>query len=370
MPYEDVILVSINYRLSVLGFLFPGEMIPRIKGNMGLWDQNLALRWVKRNIQSFGGDPDLVTIFGTSSGAMSVSGHILSPFSRGLFKRGILQSGSLFVVKDDKPNEKTKQTLEAFLEEVGCSKTDQPIKCLQELALDKIYASSIMSTKLGPVFGDQFLPQRPEQLLDEFVRNDSQIDLMVGAVKDEASIFLFGSKFFNPFKPTNMSLEEGLRFLKHRFKSSGASEKLADQYFDRSLNYTPSEARNTVIRALSDASLLCPTYMFGHFFANRTESTSRVYGYYLTQKPKRSILPACRRFSWLGVCHTDDLPFIFGLPIRSPEDYNEQDVKLSRNILNIWASFAREGYELDFLSSCNENLKFSVVTIALINLFQ
>lgn len=67
-----------------------------ITGNMGLKDQNLALKWVRDNIQSFGGDPNNITIFGESAGSASVHAHILSPASKGLFHKAILQSGSCF----------------------------------------------------------------------------------------------------------------------------------------------------------------------------------------------------------------------------------------------------------------------------------
>ncbi|KAJ8710914.1 hypothetical protein PYW08_009429 [Mythimna loreyi] len=88
---KDVILVTINYRLEVLGFLcLDTEEVP---GNAGLKDQVLALRWVKENIANFGGDPENITIFGESAGGVSVSYHLISPMSKGLFKRAIVQSG-------------------------------------------------------------------------------------------------------------------------------------------------------------------------------------------------------------------------------------------------------------------------------------
>nr|WOZ07767.1 carboxylesterase CarE3 [Agrotis ipsilon] len=89
---HGVILVTFNYRLEVLGFLCLG--IKEAPGNIGLKDQVLALKWVKRNIRTFGGDPDNVTIFGESAGAASVTYHLLSPMSKGLFNRAIMQSGS------------------------------------------------------------------------------------------------------------------------------------------------------------------------------------------------------------------------------------------------------------------------------------
>ncbi|KAJ2938122.1 hypothetical protein O0L34_g3696 [Tuta absoluta] len=89
---HDVILVTSNYRLEVLGFLCLG--IEGATGNMGLKDQVQALKWVNENIKTFGGDPDNVSIFGESAGAAAVGFHLLSPMSRGLFHRAILQSGS------------------------------------------------------------------------------------------------------------------------------------------------------------------------------------------------------------------------------------------------------------------------------------
>nr|WNK22294.1 carboxylesterase 20 [Athetis lepigone] len=89
---HGVILVTFNYRLEVLGFLCLG--IKEAPGNIGLKDQVLALKWVQQNIRAFGGDPDNVTIFGESAGGASVSYHLVSPMSKGLFKRAIMQSGS------------------------------------------------------------------------------------------------------------------------------------------------------------------------------------------------------------------------------------------------------------------------------------
>ncbi|XP_049842019.1 esterase FE4-like [Schistocerca gregaria] len=89
---SEVVVVTINYRLGVLGFISTGDLL--IPGNMGMKDQVEALKWVQKNIAAFGGDPDNVTIFGQSAGGASVHFHILSPTSKGLFKRGIAQSGS------------------------------------------------------------------------------------------------------------------------------------------------------------------------------------------------------------------------------------------------------------------------------------
>ena len=92
----DVIVVSMNYRLGVLGFFAHPALDAEghLNANYGLMDQQFALGWVRRNIAAFGGDPNRITIFGTSAGALSVYSHLASPTAAELFHRAIAQSGS------------------------------------------------------------------------------------------------------------------------------------------------------------------------------------------------------------------------------------------------------------------------------------
>lgn len=92
---EDVVLISMNYRLGMLGFLSLDDISLDIPGNAGLKDQNLALKWTQKNIVNFGGDPNNVTIFGVSAGGASAQYHVLSPASKGLFHKALIQSGSV-----------------------------------------------------------------------------------------------------------------------------------------------------------------------------------------------------------------------------------------------------------------------------------
>ncbi|XP_048270688.1 venom carboxylesterase-6 [Bombus terrestris] len=126
---RDVILVTFNYRLASFGFLSTGDSV--VPGNMGLKDQNVALRWVHNHIRSFGGDPNQITIFGLSAGASSVHYHYLSRLSAGLFQRGISISG---VALD--PWAQTKYAPEKarrFAATLGCPtrNTKEMIDCLQ-----------------------------------------------------------------------------------------------------------------------------------------------------------------------------------------------------------------------------------------------
>lgn len=96
---HDIILVTGNYRLGVLGFLsLENEEIP---GNFGLKDQTMMLAWVRMNIDKFGGDSNRITIFGNSAGGASVNYHSIAPMSKGLFQQAILQSGSLMNIWSD-----------------------------------------------------------------------------------------------------------------------------------------------------------------------------------------------------------------------------------------------------------------------------
>lgn len=92
---EDIVLVSINYRLGLLGFLVLNDTSLNVPGNAGLKDQILALKWVKKNIKAFNGDPARITIFGISAGAVSIDFILLSPLAKNLFHGAIIQSGSV-----------------------------------------------------------------------------------------------------------------------------------------------------------------------------------------------------------------------------------------------------------------------------------
>lgn len=127
---EDIILVTINYRLGLLGFFSTED--GAIPGNNGLKDQVLALKWVRDNIASFGGNPHSVTLDGLSAGGASVHFHYFSPLSKGLFNRGISQSGTVlapWVIKEH-PLETAKKV--AAL--VGCpdESTEDLKRCLKE----------------------------------------------------------------------------------------------------------------------------------------------------------------------------------------------------------------------------------------------
>jgi len=137
---QDLVLVTINYRLGVLGFISLEN--ENMQGNQGLFDQRQALRWVKQNIKSFGGDPNLVTIMGSGAGGVSVAVHLTSPLSKGLFHRAILQGGSTLsntLKQNRRPSYYSKKLGYA----VGCADEFSLIGCLQEASLPQLMEKGV-----------------------------------------------------------------------------------------------------------------------------------------------------------------------------------------------------------------------------------
>ncbi|KAK3700074.1 hypothetical protein QZH41_015029 [Actinostola sp. cb2023] len=119
----DVIVVAINYRLNVFGFLATGSD-GDLKGNYGMLDQIHALKWVKKNIRAFGGNPKKVTIFGDSAGGASVALLVLSPLTKGLFLNAILQSGDANAIWAYKLSCETLDLAKLIGKDNGCTNVD------------------------------------------------------------------------------------------------------------------------------------------------------------------------------------------------------------------------------------------------------
>ncbi|XP_023312778.1 venom carboxylesterase-6-like, partial [Anoplophora glabripennis] len=150
---KEVVLVSINYRVGILGFLSTED--DAIPGNNGLKDQVLALKWVRDNIASFGGNPDSVTIVGFSAGGASVHFHYFSPLSKGLFIRGVSQSGTAIAPSATKKNALQRAKKLAVL--LGCpdSPSEELKKCLKQRPVQDIL------NQLKYFYGFDLLPFAP-----------------------------------------------------------------------------------------------------------------------------------------------------------------------------------------------------------------
>ncbi|CAH7072740.1 Ces3 [Phodopus roborovskii] len=161
--YGNVVVVTVQYRLGIFGFLSTGDK--HMPGNRGLLDVVAALRWVQENIAPYGGDPGCVTIFGNSAGGMIVSSLVLSPMSAGLFHRAISQSGVITsqIVKEKNP------WLEAqtFANSLGCSSVSSAelVQCL--LQKEGKDLNNQNNVNISYIINDSFFPRSPEKLLTE-----------------------------------------------------------------------------------------------------------------------------------------------------------------------------------------------------------
>src|SRR5690348_11027687 len=143
---DGVVAVTINYRLGALGFLAHPALASRPggpAGNYGLMDQQAALRWVQHNIEHFGGDPDNVAIAGESAGGLSVLDHLVSPGSRGLFHKAIIQSGAFAL--NQQPLAAAETAGQAFATAAGCpGQTAQTAACLRHLPVDDLVSPNFI----------------------------------------------------------------------------------------------------------------------------------------------------------------------------------------------------------------------------------
>lgn len=122
----NVIVASMQYRVGSFGFLYLAPILPDAEdapGNVGMWDQALAIRWLKDNARSFGGDPDSITLFGESAGGSAVNLHLLSPVTRGLARRGILQSGTLNAPWSHMTGERALEIGMSLIDDCNCNST-------------------------------------------------------------------------------------------------------------------------------------------------------------------------------------------------------------------------------------------------------
>ncbi len=180
----NVIVVGIQYRVGLFGFL-PLDH-PDIHDNVGLWDQQVALTWIQKNIANFGGDPDRVTIFGESSGAQSICFHLLSPASAGLFQGAIVQSGALVGWLEAEEDQVERRTY-AIAEKVGCrwdGDHDILVRCLKgkdEKMLMKI--ENMLDMSSFPFVDGDFIPDQPDTLWHSGQFN--KVSLTIGLTSGE-----------------------------------------------------------------------------------------------------------------------------------------------------------------------------------------
>ncbi|MGI4819965.1 MAG: carboxylesterase/lipase family protein [Janthinobacterium lividum] len=228
----EVIVVTLNYRLGPLGFLHLAELVPGCDNNLGLLDQLAALRWVHENISAFGGNPERVTLFGESAGAMSIAALLGMPAAQGLFQAVILQSGAARL----QPPARAKQVAEALAQSLSAGDPAQ----LLTLPLAQLLqgAQQLLRTTPGglpfqPVLDGQTITMHP--LVALAAGNWRGLPLLLGTNRDEGNLFVpedatgqHLERLLAPFMPP----EQATYFASHYPASrAGQADLLTDTVF-------------------------------------------------------------------------------------------------------------------------------------------
>ena len=356
---KDVIVVAINYRLGPLGFLSLGNA--DVPGNAGLRDQSLALAWVRDHIASFRGDPNSVTIFGESAGALSTAMHILSPISTGLFQRAILQSGSAL-----NPGWGPITQVHALKyanmisEAVGCHTDESQLQCLQSSNYEDLITKK--DSKDGayiwyPVPENGFGSTKPFFLMDadELMASgqfNKDIEVIIGTNTNEGTLNFF-EVLADPTKWEDFKNEFdifGPQFLFNIANKSEITEtdlrrthKILEFYVG-SVDNIDEEHKQGLFDMFTDAQMVYGAHKTIKYL---TQYGVKVYNYILSYEGPKS-------FTQLfgidpeGVSHIDDLIYLFD-PIYQ---YGEQPVLgpifgysigIREFMTSAWTSFATSG---------------------------
>jgi len=327
---QGVIVVSINYRLAIFGFA-PVQLpdAPAFDNN-GFRDQREALKWVRQHIRAFGGDPGNVTIFGQSSGGMSVTVQTVSPGSAGLFHRTIMESGQL--TKQISLREALKAT-DVLANAVGCDGSGD-LQCLQKADLEMLLnASGATNAVIGScaIIGGEFMPASMIDLIKRGHVNSEEI--VMGTNQNEAVIFVYLSR---P-KPTSPQQVRCLldktfgnksdRILELYSPTNGIDNRplLSDVASDVAFKCDVLEVANVI------AKQGVPIWMYN--FKRHLACTNKSY-----QSPPMDL------FNMLfGAFHGAEMPYIFGFPSMSACQPSPYDVILSEQIGSLWGGFAKHG---------------------------
>jgi len=325
MPTKGVVLVTINYRLGVFGFLALPELAAEqggtnggASGNYGLMDMVAALQWVKQNIGDFGGDPGNVTIFGESAGSFAVSTLMAAPSAQGLFAKAIGESGGALTtgplametlaVRGPKEDEWMKSTGATSLAE------------LRAISTDKILESAGKKGVVGfsPVIDGKFLT---EPVIDTYeAGKQAKVPLLAGFNRDEGSFFAIG-----------MTAEKLKAMAVQRFGDK------AEAFLKLYPGGTDAELARSAADFGGDQFIAFGTWKWMEI--DRKTGDKDIYRYKLDlAAPPSKFHPGSFAF------HSDDIEYIFGtLDTRPGATWRPEDRKLSDEMMSYWTNFAKTG---------------------------
>ncbi|XP_035297571.1 carboxylesterase 1F isoform X2 [Cricetulus griseus] len=343
--HENVVVVAIQYRLSIWGFFSTGD--EHSQGNWGHLDQVAALHWVQDNIAYFGGDPGSVTIFGESAGGFSVSVLVLSPLAKNLFHRAISESGVIFVPSLFTKNPRT--ATEKVAVTAGCKTTTSAVivHCLRQKTEDELLEvmqkmnlsnfNALLNTKedhafVPTVLDGVLLPKAPEEILAE--KNFNTVPYIVGINKQEFGWLLPTMMRFPQPDDKKMAIALLQKFAPY-FGMNEDVVPVAIEKYVRGSN-EPLKIRDGVLELLGDLTFGVPSVIVSRGHRDTGAST---YMYEFQYHP--SFSSHMRPKNVVGD-HGDEVYSVFGAPILR-DGASEEETNLSKMMMKFWANFARNG---------------------------
>ncbi|XP_055936157.1 neuroligin-4, X-linked-like isoform X3 [Argiope bruennichi] len=343
--FGGVVVVTINYRLGVLGFLpaFDGTA----RGNYGLMDQVAALHWIQENIAEFGGDANNVTLFGQGHGAACVNFLMISPMARGLFQRAIMQSGSAFspwaLARDA-------ATFTRYLASVlDCPTRDNTalVDCIRQRSISDIMRVQLdipdYLTAFGPTIDGIVIPNEPAVLMKNYKDLFGQYDLLFGVTKIE-SYFRF-SAHEEKFGIDSVRRDRIFRTLVRNVFTFHLQEiylTILNEYTDwLHPEQHPLNIFETTVEALSDVLTVAPMLKAGNYHS--MSHASKTFFYVFDHQTEESDYSPR-----MGCVSGEELNYIFGAPLVSSlshfsTNYTRSEYSLARAVMTYWSNFAKTG---------------------------
>ncbi|XP_028968529.1 neuroligin-1 [Galendromus occidentalis] len=355
--YTNSIVVTLNYRVGVLGFL-PNSLSGTVSANVGLRDQIEALRWLRLNAASFGGDRDRVTLLGAGKAAVLVHLHMLNPVATGLFRRAALIGGSA-LSSWALCHDADEQAL-LLAKSLRCEAGEDPVECFRERSADELVQASSkllvpehLCGPFGPTPDGDLVPHDIYAATSAYTSRSSsfgQHDLLTGVTKWESY------QLFNDYQRIHgidaEYKERALRTLvrnSYFFHQNEILFSISNEYTD----WTKSEPSTTDIlretaEALSDATVVAPlmevTTLHSHVITLSKSQRSTFFYVFAYQST------SCD-YSHLYSCTPDSeeaLTFLLGMPLLDHQqsrrlNYSRQDAQISEFMLIYWNNFLRTG---------------------------
>ncbi|KAK9872042.1 hypothetical protein WA026_015292 [Henosepilachna vigintioctopunctata] len=348
---RDIVTVTFNYRLGALGFLSTED--DTLPGNNGFKDQIMALRWIKKNIIYFGGDPNSITIFGTSSGGVCVHFHTMCPKSKDLFNRAISSSGCAMNpwALMRKPLQQTQKLAVIF--NCDFNNTAKMIDCLSEVPGTEIVATvrefqSWEGVPFAPFAmvvdkwsSDPVLPKHPYKLLS--IKSINDVPWMLSQMAGEG--YYNGFKYYDELtlKHLDTHWNELIPLILHYNSTISHSDR---NYVNQKIRKEYFSDEQITLQNVRKLINMIGDRLFKSDFdkcirLHATAIKSQVYHYLFTYRGEFSLSELYTNGSNknFGAVHADDITYIFQMP----NEKTEEDKSMSELLLDIYVSFARDG---------------------------